>query len=418
MEKLVIEGGVRLKGVVRVSGSKNSSLPIIAATALFGGKYQIENVPDISDVKTMLLLLEKLGAEFSFVDNSVEIDTVKMSSWEAPYDLVKTMRASVVVWGALLGRFGKAKISLPGGCAIGDRPVDQHLKGFEAVGHRTKIVAGYLESTSSKSTGGSYAFDVKTVTGTENLILASILSKNKTILYNCAVEPEVLDLIAFLSGLGAKIKTEEDVVYIEPVAALGSQKGPYVVIPDRIEAGTFLALGSLPGNEIKIEGCSLVDLACPVSKLMEAGVKITEEDGVISVLSPASLSPLQIETAPYPLFPTDLQAQFMSMLCFASGVSSVKENVFPNRFIHVAELRKLGAKVSLSSNIATVEGVKSLGGAKMQASDLRASACLLIAALAAKGKSEIYRIYHLDRGYESIDNKLKDMGGRIWRQEE
>jgi len=418
MEKIIIEGTTKLKGSIKISGSKNSALPILAATALFGGEYKIKNVPRIGDVQTMLLLLEILGAEFSFCANDVHIDTRGISKWEAPYNLVKTMRASVIIWGALLGRFGKAKLSLPGGCAIGDRPVDQHLKGFEALGHKTELVSGYLESVASRKTGGTYRFEFKTVTGTENLVLASILAKSKTTLYNCAVEPEVLDLINFLSSLGAKITKSGDTIKIVPVGSLSRQNKPYYVIPDRIEAGTFLALASIPGNEIKITACNPNDLVCAIETIKKVGLVVSLSDDCITTQSPECLNSTNLETGPHPFFPTDLQAQFMSVLVLAKGKSKIVENIFPNRFIHVAELRKLGAKISLDANIATIFGVQELTRANMQASDLRASASLLIGALSARGRSEICRVYHLDRGYESIDNKLKSLGARIWRENE
>jgi UDP-N-acetylglucosamine 1-carboxyvinyltransferase len=419
MEKIVVEGGVALKGSVEISGSKNSSLPILAATALFGGEYKINNVPRISDVETMLKLLETLGAEVFFEKNSISIDTKKISKHEAPYDLVKTMRASVLVWGSLLGRFGRARVSFPGGCAIGDRPIDQHIKGFDALGYETNIGGGYLESVSTKRTGGNYKFTVKTVTGTENLILSSVLAKNKTTLYNCAVEPEVEDLINFLSSLGATINQKGGTIEISPATSLNPQSEPYSVIPDRIEAGTFLALGSVVGNEIEISNCEPRHLDEARKAIESVGSKVEKQGlSILKVSSPPTVSPTDIETNPHPLFPTDLQAQLMSVLVLANGVSKITENIFPNRFIHVAELRKLGAEISLKGNVATVCGVKELIGANMQASDLRASASLLIGALSAKGKSEVRRIYHLDRGYESIDNKLQGLGARIWREKE
>jgi len=419
MEKIVVEGGVALKGSVEISGSKNSSLPILAATALFGGEYTINNVPRISDVETMLKLLETLGAEAFFEGNSISINTKKISKHEAPYDLVKTMRASVLVWGALLGRFGRARISFPGGCAIGDRPIDQHIKGFEALGYETTIGGGYLESISSKETGGTYKFAVKSVTGTENLILSSVLAKRSTVLYNCAVEPEVEDLINFLSSLGAAINQKGETIEISPVTSLNSQSKPYRVIPDRIEAGTFLALGSITGNEIEILNCEPKHLDEARRAIESVGSKVQGQGlSTLKVSSPLTVSPTDIETNPYPFFPTDLQAQLMSVLVLANGASKITENIFPNRFIHIAELRKLGAEISLKENVATVRGVKELIGANMQASDLRASASLLIGALSAKGRSEVHRIYHLDRGYESIDNKLQSLGARIWREKE
>jgi UDP-N-acetylglucosamine 1-carboxyvinyltransferase len=287
------------------------------------------------------------------------------------------------------------------------------------LGHKTNIGGGYLESVSTKRTGGNYKFTVKTVTGTENLILSSVLAKNKTTLYNCAVEPEVEDLINFLSSLGATINQKGGTIEISPVTSLDPQSEPYSVIPDRIEAGTFLALGSVVGNEIEISNCEPRHLDEARKAIESVGSKVEKQGpSVLKVSSPPTVSPTNIETNPHPLFPTDLQAQLMSVLVLANGVSKITENIFPNRFIHVAELRKLGAEISLKGNVATVYGVKGLIGATMQASDLRASASLLIGALSAKGKSEVRRIYHLDRGYESIDNKLQGLGARIWREKE
>ena len=418
MEKIIIEGGKALEGTVRTSGSKNSALPILASTILSGNKYQIENVPEISDVFTMLKLLETLGAEYSFKNNVVLIDTVRITKHEAPYELVKTMRASVLIWGSLLSRLGKAKISFPGGCAIGDRPVDQHLNGFDALGYQTKINSGYLESVSSKNTGGNFAFEIKSVTGTENLILCSVFAKTKTMLSNCAMEPEIDDLINFLNSLGAKITRRGGNITISPVSSFYKQKSPHVVIPDRIEAGTFLFLGCIPGNKINITNCAPKDLKETIKIIKKMGAKIETTKTGIKVTSATKIKPLKVETNPHPLFPTDLQAQLMAVLTLADGKSTIVENVFPNRFIHIAELRKLGAKINLSSNKAEITGVNELIGANMQASDLRASSCLLISALSAKGKSEVHRIYHLDRGYESINNKLKIIGANIWRTKE
>jgi len=418
MEKIIIDGGSPLKGKVKISGSKNAALPILAATALYGNKYVFENVPNIQDVRTMLELLKILGAKYEFNKNKVTLDTVNIKNHEAPYDLVKTMRASVLIWGSLLSRLGKAKISFPGGCAIGDRPVDQHLAGFESIGYKTIIKAGYLESSTTGPTGGNFKFQIKSVTGTENLILASVLANKKTILENCSMEPEVDDLINFLKTLGAKINRSKEKIIITPVSKLKKQKKIYRIIPDRIEAGTFMYLACVPPNEITLTGVETKDLEEVVSTVKKIGACVKTKKTSIKITAPKEILPIKIETKPHPGFPTDLQAQLMAVLVLAKGSSEIKEGVFPNRFIHVAELRKLGAKIGIEENTAKIKGVEKLAGAKMQASDLRASAGLVLAALSSSGESQIYRIYHLDRGYEGIDDKLKLVGAKIWREKE
>ena len=418
MEKIVIEGGLPLKGKVSISGSKNSALPILAATAVFPGSYKFTNVPDIQDVRTMLELLKILGSRYTFKNNKVEITSTKLSKHEAPYDLVKTMRASVLIWGALLTRFNKAKISFPGGCAIGDRPVDQHLEGFESIGYETNINSGYLESVSAGEIGGEFNFKIKSVTGTENLILASIMGDKETTLTNCSLEPEVDDLIKFLNSLGATIKRVKEKVTITPVLRLKKQTKAHKIIPDRIEAGTFMYLACLPKNELTITNVDASTLIDVIKTVKQLGAKVKQTKESVKITAPNKIRPLTVETNPYPYFPTDLQAQLMAVLILGEGSSRIRENVFPNRFIHVAELRKLGAKIKLSNNLAKIQGTKGLAGAKMQASDLRASAGLVLAALSAVGQSEIFRIYHLDRGYEGLDNKLREVGAKICRVRE
>ena len=417
MDKINIETSNNLSGTVKISGSKNASLPILAATVLWGSQYKIKNVPEISDVYTMLELIKQLGGSFEFDKNVVEINTEKISSYEAPYELVKTMRASVLVWGALLGRFGKARISFPGGCAIGDRPIDEHIKAFESLGYKTVVEQGYLETKKIAKTGGSYEFNIRSVTGSENVIIASILADNKTELYNCSIEPEVTDLINFLKLLGADIKDIKDKVLISPVTRLDSKNKIYSIIPDRIEAGTFAVLGAIPGNNIKIINCDTEHLKLPLKIIEACGSDLKIKKNEIQVVG-RELKPFNIETKPYPGFPTDLQAQFMVLAILAKGKSKFLENIFPSRFIHAAELRKLGADIRVEKGLANIKGVPFINGGKMQASDLRASASLVIAACTAKGKSEISRVYHLDRGYEKIDYKLTEVGVKIWRTKE
>ena len=327
------------------------------------------------------------------------------------------MRASVLVWGALLGRFGKARISFPGGCAIGDRPIDEHIKAFESLGYKTVVEQGYLETKKIAKTGGSYEFNIRSVTGSENVIIASILADNKTELCNCSIEPEVADLINFLKLLGADIKNIEDKVLISPVTRLDSKNKIYSIIPDRIEAGTFAVLGAIPGNNIKIINCDTEHLKLPLNIIEACGSDLKIKKNEMQVIG-GELKPFNIETKPYPGFPTDLQAQFMVLAILAKGRSKFLENIFPSRFIHAAELRKLGADINVERGLANIKGVPFINGGKMQASDLRASASLVIAACTARGKSEISRVYHLDRGYEKIDYKLTEVGVKIWRTKE
>jgi UDP-N-acetylglucosamine 1-carboxyvinyltransferase len=418
MEKIIIEQSKELNGEIIISGSKNSSLPILAATILYGETYKLSNVPDISDVRTMLKLIESLGGKYSFKNNEVVIDSKEISQYEAPYELVKTMRASVVVWGSLLGRFGKAKISFPGGCAIGDRPVDQHIKGFESIGYSTKVSNGYLETKKITPIGGEHFFDLKSVTGCENVILASTLGDKKTVLKNCSTEPEVIDLINFLNFCGGGITRKGDTIEINPKSSLKAPNKSYKIISDRIEAGTFGVLGCMPGNKIKLKNINSEDLKVPLDIIKKMGAKLNITQTSVTIEGTSEIKPFNIKTESFPGFPTDLQAQFMVAALFANGESRIAEEIFPSRFIHVAELRKLGADIKLEKNTAIINGGASLNGARMQASDLRASACLILAGIVAKDKSEIHRVYHLDRGYEKIDSKLMNLGVKIWREKE
>jgi UDP-N-acetylglucosamine 1-carboxyvinyltransferase len=328
------------------------------------------------------------------------------------------MRASVVVWGSLLGRFGKAKISFPGGCAIGDRPVDQHIKGFESIGYSTKVSNGYLETKKITPIGGEHFFDLKSVTGCENVILASTLGDKKTVLKNCSTEPEVIDLINFLNFCGGGITRKGDTIEINPKSSLKAPNKSYKIISDRIEAGTFGVLGCMPGNKIKLKNINSEDLKVPLDIIKKMGAKLNITQTSVTIEGTSEIKPFNIKTESFPGFPTDLQAQFMVAALFANGESRIAEEIFPSRFIHVAELRKLGADIKLEKNTAIINGGASLNGARMQASDLRASACLILAGIVAKDKSEIHRVYHLDRGYEKIDSKLMNLGVKIWREKE
>ena len=320
---------------------------------MWGSQYKIKNVPEISDVYTMLELIKQLGGSYEFKKNVVDVDTEKISSYEAPYELVKTMRASVLVWGALLGRFGKARISFPGGCAIGDRPIDEHIKAFESLGYTTIIDKGYLETNKISKTGGLYKFNTKSVTGSENAIIASILADKDTILSNCSMEPEVTDLINFLNLLGAKIKNTNDKILISSVTGLSTENKVYTIIPDRIEAGTFAVLGSIPGNNIKIIGCDTEHLELPLKIIEACGSRLEIKKNEIQITG-EELKPFSIETETYPGFPTDLQAQFMVLAVLAKGKSKFIETIFPSRFIHAAEIRKLGANISVKKGVAYI----------------------------------------------------------------
>ncbi len=415
MDKLIIFGGTSLKGEVTISGAKNAVLPIMAATLLSSGVHNLRRVPRLRDVFTMVELLKRMGAEIEFKGNSCSIDTKRISNFEASYDLVKTMRASILVLGPLLARFGKAKVSLPGGCAIGARPVNLHIIGLEKMGASIVLEEGYIVAKANKLKGTTIYFDIPTVTGTENIMMAATLAKGLTVIENAAKEPEVVDLANYLISMGAKIRgAGTSVIEIEGVNSLNPPNF-HEVIPDRIEAGTFMTIAGATGGDILIKNVKAELLDAVILKMKDAGVNIKETRDGLRVTGPKRPISVDIKTMPYPGFPTDMQAQFMAMMAIANGTSVIKETIFENRFMHVAELRRLGANISVEGNTATVRGVKKLKGAPVMATDLRASASLVIAGLIAEGKTIIDRIYHLDRGYEELDRKLISLGAKIER---
>ncbi len=414
MQSIVIEGGKRLSGEVTISGAKNSALPILCASLLAPGEHTISNVPLLQDVITMGRLLENMGVKVQSSNGIFHIDTESITGDEAPYELVKTMRASVLVLGPLVARRGSARVSLPGGCAIGARPINLHLAGLREMGAEVEIEHGYVVAKAKRLKGARIYFDTQTVTGTENLMMAATLAEGRTVLENAACEPEVTDLAACLTGMGAKINgAGTDTIRIEGVSGLKPMK--YSVMPDRIETGTYLAAGAITGGEVKITGCEPAHSAALLTKLRECGFEIEKGPGWIRLKGCDRPRAVDIKTLPYPGFPTDMQAQFMALMCVADGLSVITETVFENRFMHIAELKRMGADIKVQGNAAVVQGVKNLFGAPVMATDLRASASLVIAALAAKGSSEISRVYHLDRGYENMEEKLQGIGARIKR---
>jgi UDP-N-acetylglucosamine 1-carboxyvinyltransferase len=417
VDKLIIKGGKKLKGEVTVSGSKNAALPIFVSTILAPGLNVIGNVPFLRDINTTIKVLESLGAHVEGDGHVVSINTLGINSHEATYDLVRTMRASVLVLGPLLARFGQARVSLPGGCAIGARPINLHLKGLQALGAEITLEHGYVEAKAKRLIGARINFDVSTVGGTEHLMMAAAMAKGETVLENAAREPEIIDLAMILNKMGARIEgAGTDTIRIMGVSDL--QPVSYEVMPDRIEAGTFMIAAAMTGGDVKIKGMKLEHLDALVFKMQDAGVEITSRDNIVRVKGPKKISSVNIKTRPYPGFPTDMQAQFMAMMCLAEGASVISENIFENRFMHVSELLRFGADIVVEGNTATVKGVKKLSGAPVMATDLRASASLILAGLAADNTTEVSRIYHLDRGYESIEKKLAGLGADIIRVKE
>jgi UDP-N-acetylglucosamine 1-carboxyvinyltransferase len=418
MDKLVIEGGAPLRGEVRISGAKNAALPILFASLLHSGKSTIRNLPRLADIRTTTMLLIELGAGVSTTeDRSVIVDGSSVHSMEATYDLVRKMRASVLVLGPLLARFGRARVSLPGGCAIGTRPVDQHLRAMEAMGATVSIQAGYIEAKAPEGglQGGRFVFDVVTVGGTENALMAATLANGVTVLENCAREPEIIDLAHALRSMGAQIKGEgTGVIEVEGLPELGPMS--HTVIADRIEAGTYMAAAALTHGDVLLTGARMEHLDAAISKMARAGVEVRREGAGLRVKHHGELHAVDIDTQPYPGFPTDLQAQFMALMTRASGGCTISETVFENRFMHVPELARMGADIRTRGNTAFVRGVPELHGASVMATDLRASATLVIAGLAAKGTTEVRRIYHLDRGYEAIEEKLAGLGAKVERR--
>ncbi|NJC87252.1 MAG: UDP-N-acetylglucosamine 1-carboxyvinyltransferase [Desulfuromonas sp.] len=414
MDKLIIKGGRKLCGEVAVSGSKNAALPIFFATILAPGAHELRNVPALRDINTTIRLLETLGATVEGRSGIVKVDATGIDQVEATYDLVKTMRASVLVLGPLLARFGRSRVSLPGGCAIGARPIDQHLKGLAALGAEIRLSHGYVEAEARQLRGARIYFDISTVGGTEHLMMTAALAKGETILENAAREPEITELAEVLNGMGARIEgAGTDTIRILGVEQLAPMS--HTVMPDRIEAGTFMIAAAMTGGDVRIHNMRLEHLDALTFKLQDAGVEIFSRDNAVQVRGPERIRPVNIKTRPYPGFPTDMQAQFMTLMCLADGASVISENIFENRFMHVAELLRFGADILIEGNSATIKGVRQLSGAPVMATDLRASASLVLAGLAADNTTEISRIYHLDRGYERIEEKLKGLGADIER---
>ncbi|MFA4910099.1 MAG: UDP-N-acetylglucosamine 1-carboxyvinyltransferase [Desulfobacteria bacterium] len=413
MEKIIINGGKRLTGEVEISGAKNAALPILVASILTEGWNTFSNVPNLRDIETIKKLLIGLGVKVEG-EKDVRINADGLNNYEAPYDLVKTMRASVLVLGPLLARLKKAKVALPGGCAIGARPINLHLNGLVALGAKVDLKHGYVEAEAKSLKGAPIFFDIPTVTGTENLMMAATLADGVTTLENAACEPEVVELANVLKKMGANIRGEgTEVITIEGVKELKSTN--HTVIPDRIEAGTFMIAAGITAGNIKVRNCNIAHMDAIFSKLTEAGLKLICENDGVRVIGTKPIRSVDIKTLPYPGFPTDMQAQMMVLMCFANGTSVISETVFENRFMHVSELRRMGADVRIEGRSAIVKGVTGLNGAPVMATDLRASASLILAGLAAEGKTEVSRIYHIDRGYERIVEKLSNLGADIKR---
>jgi UDP-N-acetylglucosamine 1-carboxyvinyltransferase len=415
MDKLRITGGVPLAGKIHISGAKNSALPAMAASLLTEDELHVKNIPLVNDIYTTRRLLRELGVEAEFgQQHDVRLKAKSIASFEAPYDLVKTMRASVLVLGPLLARTGKARVSLPGGCAIGARPINLHLKGFEKLGASVKTEHGYVEAEARKLRGTRITFDKITVTGTENLMMAAVLADGETILENCACEPEVSDLAALLCAMGAKIEgAGTPMISIRGVSSLHG--ATHAVIPDRIEAGTFVIAAAITGGGLEIEHCNPGHLMSIIEKLREAGVVIEIGEHRLIVKSNGPLRSSDVVTREYPGFATDMQAQYMALMTQATGICVIQENIFENRFMHASELMRMGANIRIDGSRALVAGKTRLTGANVIASDLRASASLVLAALVAEGTTLIDRVYHLDRGYERIETKLKSLGAHIER---
>lgn len=414
MQKLAIQGGYPLNGEVKISGAKNAALPIMCASLLAADALNLSNLPDMHDVKTMVRLLQQMGVKVDSSEQAATFDASDVNKLEAPYDMVKTMRAAILVLGPLLARFGEARVSLPGGCAIGSRPVDLHIKGLIAMGAEIHIEHGYIHATAKRLHGAHIFFDLISVTGTENLMMAAALADGVTVLENAAREPEVVDLALCLIAMGAKIEgAGTDKITITGVDRLHG--ADYSVMPDRIESGTFLVAAAATGGCITLTGARADTLDSVLEKLREAGAKIDVQDDRIRLEMTCRPRAVNIRTAPYPAFPTDMQAQFMALNAIAEGSSMVVETIFENRFMHVQELQRLGAQIGIEGNTAVIQGRGQLEGATVMATDLRASASLVIAGMVAQGETIVDRIYHLDRGYEHIEAKLSALGAKIRR---
>ncbi|MFZ3086681.1 MAG: UDP-N-acetylglucosamine 1-carboxyvinyltransferase [Methylotenera sp.] len=419
MDKLLITGGNRLNGVVTISGAKNAALPILCASLLAETPLHLSSVAALKDIDTTIKLLDTMGVKISRDGDKVTLDASEVASFEATYEMVKTMRASILVLGPLLARFGTARVSLPGGCAIGSRPVDLHIKGLLAMGAAIHITHGYIQASTlhlpnRRLQGARYYMDLVTVTGTENLMMAATLAEGTTVLENAAKEPEVIDLAEMLIKMGAKITgAGTDVITIVGVEKLNGTT--HNVVCDRIEAGTYMVAAAMTGGEVKLLNARADLLDAVIEKLREAGAEVTSDADTITVKSDGKLKAVNIRTAPHPAFPTDMQAQFMALNTMAEGVAKVTETIFENRFMHVQEMQRMGADISIDGNTALVKGVPLLDGATVMATDLRASASLVLAGLVARGDTVIERIYHLDRGYENLEEKLNALGANVKR---
>jgi UDP-N-acetylglucosamine 1-carboxyvinyltransferase len=416
MDKMVIEGGRQLHGEIAVSGSKNATLPIMAATLLAPGRYHLTRVPNLMDIRTMANVLRVIGAQVEQSGHDLLIDTSHANFPEAPYELVKTMRASFYVLGPLLARFQKARVSLPGGCAWGPRPVDLHLKGMEALGATLTLDEGYIVAEAQKLTGNKFFFPISSVGATGNVMMAAVLANGETILENAAIEPDITALAEFLVQMGAKIKgIGTTTLRIQGVASLHSVDAE--MIPDRIEAGSFVAAVGMAGGEVELVGANPGHMQAVLDAATQSGIEITQKNASLHIKANGRPMPLHLSTAPYPGFPTDLQAPFMALLSTANGNSSITDTIYTDRFAHVPELVRLGAKINLVGNCALIEGVEGLKGATVMSTDIRASVSLVLAGLCAEGRTEVLRIYHLDRGYEKLEKKLSHAGAKIWREE-
>ena len=414
MDKLLIEGGARLTGEVAISGAKNAALPILCAALLTAEPVTFTNVPRLNDIDTLLELLGQMGVKIAREGNTVTLDAAGLNNPVAPYEMVKTMRASILVLGPLVARCGEARVSLPGGCAIGARPVDQHIKGLQAMGAEVRVEHGYVHATVPRLKGARLFTDMVTVTGTENLMMAAALADGETVIENAAREPEVVDLANCLVAMGAQISgAGSDVIRIRGVERLHG--ATHRIMPDRIETGTYLCAAAVTGGSVRLTGTSTSYLDAVIDKLMDAGCEVVSERDAIRLSAPARLNAVSLRTSPYPAFPTDMQAQFMAINCVANGVAMIRETIFENRFMHAVELQRLGADIRIDGNTAVVQGVAKLEGATVMATDLRASASLVVAGLVAEGETTIERIYHLDRGYERLEEKLAALGAKVRR---
>jgi UDP-N-acetylglucosamine 1-carboxyvinyltransferase len=414
MDSFVIRGPSRLEGNVRISGAKNAMLPLMAATILTGGRCVLDNVPDLRDTKTMMKVLETLGIPSGLEDGVLSIDTTEVTSFEAPYDLVRTMRASIYVMGPLLARFGRARVSMPGGCAWGPRPIEQHLKGMMMLGAKLKIDHGYIDAKADRMKGARVILSMPSVGATVNIMLAAALADGESVIENAAREPEISALAEALVCAGVTIEGHgTSTIRIQGGDSVEPFRHP--VIPDRIEAGTYAAAALITGGDVTLENCRPAHMHAVIEKLELCGAGVTATEDTLRVIGPRKISPVDIDTGYYPSFPTDMQAQMMAVLCIADGSSTIVEHVYPDRFTHVPELRRFGAKVTLDGSVAVVSGVGRLEGAPVMATDIRASSALLLAAMVAEGETKVLRIYHIERGYEDIEDKLRALGADIER---